>query len=150
MKKIQLIPVLIALALLIMFVQCQKETDTETEQDTATQTIDIQTAMEKFHTVLRPLQHQAVPRKNVLIILNSAENLYSLALVIRESRIPENLQDEQAKIDSLRQDLVNATQALNSVPPDVTEEEIIERFSLIHDKYENLGDTIYKIENMME
>ena len=130
MKKFPLVMMTIVLVSLAMLVQCQKEaeTDTETEQETTTQTIDVQTAMERFHTVLRPLQHQAVPRKNVLVILDNAENLHSLAMVIQEARIPENLQDEKPTIDSLRQDLVQATQALNSIPQNVTEEEIIEKF----------------------
>jgi len=129
--------------LLVFTFACQQEESPKTEDQ-----MGLMTAMEKFHTVLRPLQHQAVPNNDVETIKSQTSKLYSMAEQVANATIPEDLREQGDAIHQHQQDLVGRVRELQNQLKNGTDEDILNAFSDIHTQYENFADAIYIIKGM--
>jgi len=129
--------------LLMLTFACQQEESPKTEDQ-----MGLMTAMEKFHTVLRPLQHQAVPNNDVEAIKSQAPHLHNLAEQVANSTVPEDLKEQSDAIHQHQQDLVRRVRELQNQVESGSDEDILNAFSDIHTQYENFADAIYIIKGM--
>ncbi len=126
---------------LILMFACQQQNAKSEDQ------IGLMPAMEKFHTVLRPLQHQAVPNNDVEAIKSEAQNLYELAEQVADATLPEALQNQSETVKEHQQNLVNAVKNLQEQIQTGSSDDIISAFSDVHNQYENFADAIYSIDS---
>ncbi|MBS1272158.1 MAG: hypothetical protein MAGBODY4_01297 [Candidatus Marinimicrobia bacterium] len=143
MRKFHLLTLTVAVFAMALIFQCQKKSESDMANS-----VDIVSAMEKFHTVLRPLQHQAVPNSDFEAIKTNAEKLQNLAQQIQDASLPESLKEHKPQIDEYIGNLLEASQTLNDSVDTISDEEILSKFAAVHDHYEELADEIYTLENM--
>mgnify|MGYP006304120911 CR=1 FL=1 len=132
---------LILLSGLVLIVACQQSNEQTTQNE-----IGLISAMEKFHTILRPLQHQAVPNQNIDVITAHADTLHALALQVQGASVPEKLAENSETIAQHKANLLQAVEQFQDVAASDVPEEILAAFSSVHDRYEEFATSVYRLE----
>jgi len=143
MKNFRLLTLTIAIISIAVMIQCQNKQESDTANS-----VDIVSAMEKFHTLLRPLQHQAVPNNDIRAIQTNAGKLQTLAGQIQDASLPESLKEYRQKIEKLTGELFEASKALNAESDTLSDEKILAKFATVHDHYEALAEVIYTLDTV--
>lgn len=138
MKRISLF---ILFTLTLVTLACQQSDKTNTSAG-----IDLKPAMERFHSVLRPLQHQAVPEQDIAMIRANTDTLLILAEQVKDAKIPEELAAQSNAIKLHQETLLKSVQALTAAAKTNSAENIMSAFSDIHSQYESFADVIYTLQ----
>ena len=95
---------------------------------------------EKFHDVLHPLEHEALPNKDFKTIRAKAGELVTLGKAIVKLGVPRGV--EQKYVDEFKEWLGKFSEALNKFQADAqggTDERLKESYSAVHDSFEMLA-----------
>ena len=98
---------------------------------------------EKFHDVLHPLEHDALPKKDFRRIRSQANLLVKRGNAIVKLGVPRGMSDD--KKEEFTKELDSFRQALNRFKSDAkssADSQLITSYSAVHDKFEMLASML--------
>lgn len=98
---------------------------------------------EKFHEVLHPLEHDALPKKDFRRIRSQANLLVKRGNAIVKLGVPRGMSDD--KKEEFSKELHSFRQALNRFKSDAksgADSQLITSYSAVHDKFEMLASML--------
>ena len=98
---------------------------------------------EKFHDVLHPLEHDALPKKDFRRIRSQANLLVKRGTAIVRLGVPREMGDD--KKEEFSKELDSFRQALNRFKTDAksgADSQLVTSYSAVHDKFEMLASML--------
>jgi len=129
---------LIVLLVILAAVGCQSQKKKVTVAPRA----NLQIALKKFHKVLHPLQHKAVPEENAQAIRDSLDHLLALGDSVFIAPMPENWQDIADTLNALRKQFKANGQALKEAAKGQDDKAVLNAFEKYHDSFEAMMHTL--------
>lgn len=108
----------------------------------ATPKESLPTALERFHDVLRPLHHEALPEKNAQAIRDSLDHLLALQDSVFLAPMPKDWEDVADTLNTLRKQFKASGEALKEAAKGKDDNAVLKAFQKYHDSFKAIMMTL--------